>query len=196
MHKASAAVPDMLETGRLVLRRPVAADVPAIARLANDPTIAAQTAGIRYPYAPIDGHRFVNLVAPPRSERDIGAYLIALRSNPAVVVGCAGVHLKPATGYELGYWVARRFRGKGYATEASRALLRIAFGNMQADQVFISCRVGNAASEKVIRRLGAQFVRRGHCFSRRWGRKMPVWDFVLSRRDWERNAGNTMSAAV
>ena len=49
----------VLETERLVLRRPTLADVKAIARLANDRRIAQNTARLPHPYAVSDAETFV-----------------------------------------------------------------------------------------------------------------------------------------
>src|SRR5258708_20633290 len=49
LREASSCV---LETERLILRRPTLADVKAIARLANDRPIAENTRRLPHPYAP------------------------------------------------------------------------------------------------------------------------------------------------
>jgi RimJ/RimL family protein N-acetyltransferase len=61
--------------------------------------------------------------------------------------------------FEIGYWVRTSAHGKGYATEATNALLRYAFNALSAKRVEITHADGNDASAAVIRKLG--FVKEG-----------------------------------
>jgi [ribosomal protein S5]-alanine N-acetyltransferase len=55
---------------------------------------------------------------------------------------------------ELYYWITPSEWGKGYATEASRAVLRIAFGRMALHRVSAHVHTFNTASLRVLRKLG------------------------------------------
>jgi RimJ/RimL family protein N-acetyltransferase len=59
---------------------------------------------------------------------------------------------------ELGYWLRADATGRGYATEAARALTRAAFAHFAAERVEIHCDPDNAASAAVARRLGYRHV--------------------------------------
>jgi [ribosomal protein S5]-alanine N-acetyltransferase len=56
--------------------------------------------------------------------------------------------------YETGYWVAKDFLGKGYATEAAIATILYAFDVLKTDAVFINYFEGNEKSRKIIEKLG------------------------------------------
>ena len=56
--------------------------------------------------------------------------------------------------FVIGYWIRESEQGKGYASEASNALLRYAFGALSAGYVGLGHAEGNTASERVIARLG------------------------------------------
>lgn len=56
--------------------------------------------------------------------------------------------------FEIGYWVRASAQGKGYATEATNALLRYAFSVLSARVVTIGHSKGNEASRKIIEKLG------------------------------------------
>ncbi len=58
----------------------------------------------------------------------------------------------------IGYWIRESEQGKGYATEASNALLRYAFGSLSALYVGLGHAEGNQASSKVINRLGFKHI--------------------------------------
>lgn len=56
--------------------------------------------------------------------------------------------------FEIGYYVRTSDNNKGYATELANALTRFAFGALDARRVMISAAVSNAASLRVIEKLG------------------------------------------
>lgn len=62
--------------------------------------------------------------------------------------------------FEIGYYVRTAEAGKGYASESTNALLRYAFGALNAKKVGICHVDGNEASRRVIEKLG--FVKTGH----------------------------------
>ena len=55
---------------------------------------------------------------------------------------------------EIGYWLRRDETGKGFATEAARAMLALASAEPRFAQVEIRCDARNLASSAVPRRLG------------------------------------------
>jgi len=63
------------------------------------------------------------------------------------------------TEVEVGYTLGRDFWGKGYATEAAGAVRDYALNGLGADRVIALIIHGNAASEKVARKLGLEHER-------------------------------------
>lgn len=59
--------------------------------------------------------------------------------------------------FEIGYWVRKRFAGKGYITESTNALTRYAFQQLGAKRVEIRCDAKNARSLGVMNRLGFEY---------------------------------------
>lgn len=55
---------------------------------------------------------------------------------------------------ELGYWSDCRHAGHGYGTEASAALVRVAFEHLAVNRVELHCAPQNAASIRVAEKLG------------------------------------------
>ncbi len=55
---------------------------------------------------------------------------------------------------ELGYWIGEKFWGKGYATEAGRALLEFAFKEKNYHKVYARHFGSNPASGRVIEKIG------------------------------------------
>jgi RimJ/RimL family protein N-acetyltransferase len=56
--------------------------------------------------------------------------------------------------FEIGYWVRRRFEGRGYVTEAVAALTQLAFERLAANRVEIFTDARNERSWRVAERLG------------------------------------------
>lgn len=56
--------------------------------------------------------------------------------------------------FEIGYYVRSSDHNKGYATELANALTRFAFGALEARRVIICAATANAASRRVIEKLG------------------------------------------
>lgn len=82
----------------------------------------------------------------PRAGQLVGETMLLLRGGPDT--------------REIGYWLHPAHVGRGYATEASRPLLRLAFDELLAERVVLRCDQRNLASQAVARRLGAAPV--GH----------------------------------
>ena len=77
------ASPCVLETERLLLRKPTLADVKAIARLANDRRIADNTRRLPHPYSDRDAIEFVRAIAAGARE---SVFLIESDSGPIGMV--------------------------------------------------------------------------------------------------------------
>jgi RimJ/RimL family protein N-acetyltransferase len=71
---------------------------------------------------------------------------------------------------EIGWLLARQAWGKGYATEAARAVLSYAFEQAGVDRVVSIARVENVRSERVMTRLGLSRQR-----TVRWRGQTVVW---------------------
>lgn len=56
--------------------------------------------------------------------------------------------------FEIGYWVRTSKAGKGFASEATNALIRYAFNALSATKITIAHAGGNDASARVIEKLG------------------------------------------
>ncbi len=60
--------------------------------------------------------------------------------------------------FVIGYWITSSEHNKGYATEASNALIRYCFDVLSAGHVGIGHAVGNGPSQRIIEKLGFQLL--------------------------------------
>lgn len=175
-----------LHTRRLILRPPVAADLVAISRLINDPTIARNTGLIRYPYPVITGRRWIASLAAEAGPSFHMPYLLTLRSNPRLIAGCVGISVKENAVPTIGYWVAKPYRRRGFASEAARAVIQRAFAQGSATAVVASARTSNIASQRVLESTGMRRVGHDRIKSVQLGRYVPSFIYRLERTAWEK----------
>jgi ribosomal-protein-alanine N-acetyltransferase len=93
-------------------------------------------------------------------DRAHGLWGIWLPDQPALI-GFAGLWpFRDPPDIELVYGLAESHWGRGYATEAARAILEYCFDVLDMPAVRASTDAGNAASTRVLDRLGFHFERR------------------------------------
>ena len=83
-------------------------------------------------------------------------YAMLMFTRGGNFVGGIGFHVHGASTryFEIGYWCRSAMAGRGYTTEAAKALLRLAFAAPDVHRVEIRCDARNRASERVIRKCG------------------------------------------
>jgi RimJ/RimL family protein N-acetyltransferase len=134
-------------TERLLLRPGWIEDAPALAAAIGDPEIARNLARVPYPYSRADAEEFLALPADPLRPR----FLICLRDSNRIV---GGIGLSGDPEPELGYWIARHDWGRGYATEAGRAVMALADGSLRLPRIRARRAIDNARSANVLCKLG------------------------------------------
>jgi RimJ/RimL family protein N-acetyltransferase len=167
----------VLQTERLTLRAPTGSDVKAIVRLANDRRVAENTFRIPYPYRVEDAENFLAAVNRQTGEATL---VIAHRDGP---IGICSIELREG-GAEIGYWLGVPFWGHGYATEAARALIDHAFGELGHDALMAGARVSNPASRRVLEKCGFQWTGVGLYRIRAISSSAPFDRFRLDRGLW------------
>jgi len=85
---------------------------------------------------------------------------------------------------EMGYWVGGPFWNQGYATEAVRQLLELAFGELGVECVFATPLERNVASQHVLEKNGFGLVRVYPNKEPRWKPTDLLMEFELSRDQW------------
>lgn len=145
---------------RLLLRPVWPEDWQGVLSGIADEGVVRNLASAPWPYSEQDARAFTALPINPRHPR-----FMITRARDAAVVGCIGIDPVPgdATAIEIGYWIARPHWGRGYATEAGRAVLEIA-GTLGYSRVHGSHFLDNPASGRVLTKLG--FVPTGRVIER------------------------------
>lgn len=137
-------------TARLLLRPGWAEDAPALAAAIADPAIVQNLIRAPWPYTEDDARAYL-----ASAQHDaMPDFLIVKRTRgaPQLIGGC-GLRPREDGAPELGYWIARRYWGLGFATEAASAVMQIA-RTTGLGRVYASHFLDNPASAAVLSKLG------------------------------------------
>jgi len=143
---------------RVDLVPPALRQVPAVVRLLGEPSVARWTLHVPYPYRERDGREWVQRArANRRSGRSLG--LTVRRRFDETLLGGVGLHRfeEGDTSAEVGYWIGREHRGRGYAAEAVDLLVRTGFARLGLHRIEARVFPGNLASRGVLRQCGFRY---------------------------------------
>lgn len=175
-----------LETDRLILRAFVRADGPAVERLAGAWPVADTTLTIPHPYPEGAGALWIDTHAPAWNTRKHLTLAVCLVEAPQELVGAIGLSLEEEhANAELGYWIDSAMWGRGYATEAARAIVSFGFASLGLHRIQARHFLRNAASGRVMQKIGMRLegVHRGAY--RRWGRFEDVAVYAILAPEWQ-----------
>jgi RimJ/RimL family protein N-acetyltransferase len=87
---------------------------------------------------------------------------------------------------ELGYRLRREQWGRGLASEGAMALLDHGFGTVGLDRIWAQTMAVNAASRRVMTRIGMRFTR---SWVGEWNEPLPGWEegeveYAITREEW------------
>jgi RimJ/RimL family protein N-acetyltransferase len=137
-------------TPRLLLRPGFPEDAPALAAAIADEAIVRNLAAAPWPFRMRDAEAFL---ATPRDPVLPALLIFERTAAEPQLVGACGLGRRPSGAVEMGYWIARGFWGRGYATEACTALVDIARA-LGLTRLEGSHFVDNPASARVLEKLG------------------------------------------
>lgn len=186
----------ILETKRLALRPLHLADAAEIQRLAGDFAIADTTLTIPHPYpdgaaqewiqhchthAWPEGNEVTLAVLQRAEQRFIGAICLC---------GISRVHLHA----EMGYWIGVPWWGKGYCTEAARAMIAFGFTELGLNRILAMHFRRNPASGRVMEKAG--MTREGCLRShvKRWDKFEDLVQYAILRSEWQAQPGEGSAA--
>jgi RimJ/RimL family protein N-acetyltransferase len=85
----------------------------------------------------------------------------------------------------LGYALAPKFHGNGYATEAIKKLIEHAFSHRKAERIFATVFVDNIASKRVLEKNNFKYEGTlRHCV-KKYNQWRDEWLFALIKPEWE-----------
>jgi [ribosomal protein S5]-alanine N-acetyltransferase len=156
-----AAVRVPVLTPRLALRLPRVSDVPRLVEYLNDPPVFRPVFARSEPLTRSDELVWVQR-ARRRTLRHQKLNLAITQRSTGELIGGVGLELREEAGRRgwLGYWIARPFWHRGYASEAASAVLTLGFERVGLHRVDAAVFEFNPRSMRLLERLG--FRREGY----------------------------------
>lgn len=161
-------------TRRLTLRPGWPEDAETLTEAIAHEMVAMRLARLPWPYALGDAEAFL---AVPRAAEDASFLILAHDSPTPRIVGGIALAALDRGCRELGYWLTPSAWGRGYATEAARAVIEIARHALPVRRIEASHHLDNAESRRVLVKLGFHEVRRQPRYGLAHGR--PVESAVM-----------------
>jgi len=173
----------VIETERLKLRRWKDADVaPNTAMLADPDSGRFITPDGKPVVDEFVGWRNAAIMAGHWALHGFGLFVVEEKQSGRYV-GRVGPWFPAGwPGFEVGWGIAKSFRGKGYAVEAAVVAIDWTFATFEIDKIIHIIRPENAASQKVAQRLGATIERQIELFDH----TTDLW--VTQRATWTARA--------
>lgn len=179
-----------LFTERLSLRELRLDDAAAVAEGAGDKRVARFLIAVPTPYPIALARRWLQGRIDWWTE-DRGVTLaITRRTQTRQLLGTVSLR-RAGHRAELGYWLAASAWGFGFATEACHALVDFGFRELDLHRIYAQVLSGNAASQRVLDKLGmvGEGTKRQHV---RKGKKLhDVALYGLLRDEWPASSAET-----
>ena len=155
MSNLHARLLQSIHTPRLIIRPLELRDVPDCLAILSDERVACMHAGLTLIHDISQAQEFV-MAAQKQYETNHYEYLAVQEKATGKMIGMVGFDDYKPEFYRtaLGYSFAYKYWGKGYATEASNALMDLAFMHMNINRFFATVDPENIRSIRVLEKLG------------------------------------------
>lgn len=143
-----------IKTPRLILRHFKPEDIDPLAAILGDPEV------MRYSISGVktrsQTQEFIAWVLSNYQKYGFGLYAVTLRETKQLIGYCGLLvwYFEEATEIEIGYRLARKYWGKGLATEAGMAVRNYAWQQLQLNRLICLIQPENWRSLGVARKLG------------------------------------------
>jgi RimJ/RimL family protein N-acetyltransferase len=138
-----------LRTERLLLRRWTEHDRAAFHALNSDPVVMATIGPVM---SRAESDAFMNRIEQRFDELGFGLWCAELDGEPIGFTGLAVPWFRE--GVEIGWRLRHEHWGRGYAPEAARACVELAFGPLGLDEIISFTARTNTNSQRVMEKIG------------------------------------------
>jgi RimJ/RimL family protein N-acetyltransferase len=178
-----------IKTARLVLRDFIPDDWRAVLAYQRDPEYLRFYDDAWATRSDDQVRAFVDMLIGYRHDEPRRKFQLAATLDGDLIGNC-GIRRKDNNDWEadIGYELAPAYWGRGYATEAARAMVRLGFDVLKLHRVSAWCIADNVASARVLEKAGLRLegrLRQNEFFRGRW------WDMLLFaalKEEWSADA--------
>lgn len=150
----------ILETERLYLREFTIADTQNLIDLNSDPEVTRYTGD--GPVKDLDEAKtLLTDIILPQYKNKIGRWAVHLKSTDEFIGWCGIKYLEELKEFDLGYRFFKKHWGKGYATEAAKAVMSYGINVLKLNEIVARASVDNHNSIKVLEKVGLKFREEG-----------------------------------
>lgn len=173
-----------IDTMRLRLRPPGAADAAEIARLVGNVRVAHWLVRVPVPYRLEHARSWIERSLDERAA-GIGWPFLMERRHDRALIGSIDLSIEDddRSSGALGYWIGEEFWGRGYAAEAGVVMLQFAFDIIGLDEVTANVLPENSRSVRVLQKIGLRHLGRREEETCERG-KVDTEFFALRRSAW------------
>ena len=177
---------ESLHTKRLILRPPQLTDAPDIQKQINDWEVVKFLSNqIPWPYPDTGAIDFIKKVVHPNQGKDNWFWAICIKEKPDTAIGLVELW-RDGSPEHRGFWLAKKYWGRGFMPEATKAINSFAFEKLGFEKLILSNAKENVASRRVKEKTGARFLRFSkNIFVGEIERETELWE--IKKEDWLRH---------
>lgn len=150
--------PRPVQTARLVLSPIAPNDADEVATIGAQPDVVAMTISTPQPMSVAVASEWIWRQCVAMTAGGAATYSVRLIPDGPILGVVSLHHIERDHGCaELSFWFRREARGRGYASEAASAVVRHGFTALALHRIEAYHMVRNAASGRVLARIGFQF---------------------------------------
>lgn len=160
-------------------------DIEGLVRcLGEDESFSKNTLSIPYPYEEKHAKQFIEMTKQGFADGSRNVFRIGLLPNNELI-GAIGIHESDNNEHQaqLGYWIAKKYWGQGFATEAIKRIIDYAFSDLNYTSLFATHFLYNPASGKAMLKAGMQMVFEEKRTITKAGKELPVNYYCVYRKE-------------
>ena len=173
-----------LKTSRLLLRPFKLTDAQRVKELAGDKILADTVLNIPYPYKDGMAEQWISTHKPKFESGELVNFAITLNTTKELIGSIGLVVNKRFNHAELGYWIGVKYWNNGYCTEAAKAILELAFNQLDFNKVIAHHITRNPSSGKVMEKIGMK--KEGLLKEQiiKWDKYEDIVIYGILKKDW------------
>jgi len=180
----------LLETTRLLFRTHQAQDENEFVEMQTDTEVRRYVGGAPWPLEKARSRFRNEYLGKPTATYGLWATVLKEQNR---YVGCCGLRRAEAEEAAfLAYYIARPFWGRGLASEASKAFIRVAFETLRLPRLLADVERGNKVSEHILEKFRFKFARQEELP----GSGRFICYYELWKDDWKENGGSGTEGIV
>jgi len=131
------------------------ADAKSIYKNVNDPLVTKWTLHLSYPYPKDGAAKFIRKSYQDATRGRTYLFGICEKDSDDLIGLVSLMNIDPSTkSGEVGYWLGRKYWGKGYTSEACKLIINFGFKNLKLHRIYAKLFSPNIASKRVLEKAG------------------------------------------